>query len=389
MDASTLRLGFLVGVIGLISLFLWRDRENVERKGITFFRRTDNGIDLINKIAKKAPRVWNVYAWLGVVAAFASMALITFVVGEGLINTILTGAASESFGLVAPGTSSTVSTQPGVTFVPAEYWLISLIIIMVVHELSHGIIARLEDFEINSVGVFVFGGVLPGAFVEPKGALLGTSDGEDQDNSAGLSAPWDQGDWKSRLKVLAAGSWANYVTGAIFLGAFVLASSVMGGGSGDIYYTAQQGYPASEAGMTQGKLISFNGSEVDNISKFVESAERIEVNETYSIETSEGDFNVTATERERDDTGYLGVQFSSFSPLENWFASLLSVVAFLNIGIGMFNMLPAKPLDGGHMIDTLVERFAGDEYRKYVNMWSLFVIITLVGLLAYSIIGPF
>jgi hypothetical protein len=184
---------FIVAVVGFISLLLWRDRENVERRGILFFRRTQKGIELIDRIAKKAPRFWNIYAWLGVFAGFASMIGISAVVGRGALNTFLTGVPSESFGLVAPGTGSTVSTSPGLVVFPAEYWLISIAVIMVVHELSHGIIARLENFEINSVGVLVLG-VIPGAFVEPEGEnMLGNSE-EAEDGS--MAAPWDQGDWK-------------------------------------------------------------------------------------------------------------------------------------------------------------------------------------------------
>ena len=393
MDTSTLRLGFLVGVLALIGLLLWRDRENVERKGILFFRRTQKGIDLIDRIAKKTPKFWNVYAWTGVVAAFASMILITVVLGRGILNTVLTGVPSESFGLVAPGTGSTVSTQPGVTFVPAEYWFISIAVIMVVHELSHGIIARLEDFEINSVGVLVLG-VIPGAFVEPEGEnMLPSGDEEEKgevDDEKGMAAPWDQGDWKSRLKVLSAGSFANYVTAFIFLAAFFGASNLMAS-PGEINYQAQEGFPAAETGMNQGRLLEFNGSEIDNITEFARSADSINANETYNLVTSEGEFNVTATSREgvEGDSGYIGVRFSPFTPLENWFASLLQIIAVLNLGIGMFNMLPAKPLDGGHIVDTVVERFIGDDGRRYVNIWSLAVILILVGVLVYSIFGPF
>jgi len=395
MDASTLRLGFLIGVIGLISVLLWRDRENVERKGILFFRRTQRGIDLIDRIAKKTPKFWNVYAWTGVVAAFASMILITVVLGRGILDTVLSGVPSESFGLVAPGTGSSVSTQPGVTFVPAEYWFISIAVIMVVHELSHGIIARLEDFEINSVGVLVLG-IIPGAFVEPKGEnMLPNGDDEQEENEnedgeEGMAAPWDQGDWKSRLKVLSAGSFANYVTAFIFLAAFFGASNLMAS-PGEVNYQAQASFPAAEAGMNQGRLLAFNGSEIDNITEFTRSADSIKANETYNLVTSEGEFNVTATSREgvEGDSGYIGVRFSPFTPLENWFASLLQIIAVLNLGIGMFNMLPAKPLDGGHIIDTVVERFIGDEGRRYVNIWSLAVILILAGVLVYSIFGPF
>lgn len=383
MEGSTLRLGFLISIIGVIALLLWKDRENVERRGILFFRKTQRGIDFIDRTAKRAPKFWNLYAWFGVLAAFCSMGLITFLVGDSMVNAFINNVQSESLGLVAPGTGSSVSTQPGVTFVPAEAWFISIGILMAVHELSHGIIARLEGFEINSVGVLVLG-VIPGAFVEPEGENMLSTDNEDIDSS---SAPWDQGNWKSRLKVLSAGSWANYLTAGVFFLVLVGFSSLAA--TDNIYYNSQSGFPASNAGMDQGRLISFNGTEVENISSFAESADRIKANETYTIVSSEGSFNVTAVSTENDEEGFIGLSFSPYTPLQNWFSSLLSIIAVLNLGIGMFNMLPAKPLDGGHMVDTVVREVLGEEYSKYVNIWSTFVILSIILLLLHSILGPF
>ncbi|MEF8880582.1 MAG: site-2 protease family protein, partial [Candidatus Nanohaloarchaea archaeon] len=292
MDASTLRLGFLIGMIALVFLLMYRDRENVERAGILFFRRTENGIEKIDRIAKKFPRFWNVYAWSGVIAALISIVLITFVVGNSVFGVASTGQPSSDFGLVAPGTGSDVSTNPGVTFVPAEYWFISIAVLMVVHELSHGIVARLEDFEINSVGVLVLG-IIPGAFVEPKGENM-LPDGDSEDKESESHGAWHQGDWISRIKVLSAGSFANYVFAVIFLIAATGTTAVLSSPS-DIYYTSQEGFPAAEAGMTQGKLLSFNGSQVDNLTDFAESAGKVNVNDTLSLNTTEGFYEVTAT----------------------------------------------------------------------------------------------
>jgi membrane-associated protease RseP (regulator of RpoE activity) len=378
MDMETLRLIFLGGVIGLIFLLMYRDRENVERHGILFYRRTKKGLKLIDDIAKRFPRFWKVYAWGGVVAAFISIVAISAVIGAGIFEVASTGNPSDDFGLVAPGTGDTVNSQPGVTFVPAEYWFISIAIIMIVHELSHGVIARTQDFDINSVGVLVLG-VIPGAFVEPKGS--GLPGNKEDGDPAGA---WDQGNWISRIKVLAAGSWANYVFAVIFALMWAGASSFLAT-PGEIYYTSQEGFPAENAGMNQGRLLSFNGTSIDEIQNFSDTASKIRANETYSIGTTEGEFQVTAATR--DGEGHIGLMFSSFTPLERWFVQLFQIVSFLNLGIGLFNMLPAKPLDGGHILDAVAERFFGEEAGRYVNIWSALVILALVSVLLFSLLA--
>jgi hypothetical protein len=397
MDASTLRLGFLVGVIGLIFLLLWRDRENVERAGILFYRRTKNGINTIDRIAKRFPRFWNMYAWGGVLAAVVSVPVMLYSVAGMVESAVLAGKPAEGAGLVYPSTGSTVSQSPGAIGVPAEYWFISIAILMVVHELSHGIVARCQDFEINSVGVLVLG-IIPGAFVEPKGEnMLPGGDDADRDESGEHHGAWDQGNWLSRVKVLSAGSWANYITAGLFV-LFAIGLSGAVTHSNGLMYQAQEDYPAYQAGLGNGTLQMVDNHTITGVQDVRKATAELQPGDSARLVTTEGNFTVTAAEREGFEGGYLGLQFTqvdieynqgfrSYSGVLSWFIGLFQIVGFLNLGIGLFNMLPAKPLDGGHILDAVVERFAGEEYRKYVNTWSAILILTLIGVLAFSILA--
>ncbi|MFB6158544.1 MAG: M50 family metallopeptidase [Candidatus Nanohalobium sp.] len=399
MDASGLRMVFLLAALGVFTFLMWKDRENVERAGILFYRRTENGIELIDRIANRFPRFWKMYSWTGVAAAVVSIVAITYFIGKSVLNVVLTGQPSSSFGVVAPGTGSSVSAQPGVTFIPAEYWLISIAVLMAVHELSHGIVARLEEFEINSVGLILLG-VIPGAFVEPKGEnMLPGEKEEDEDGDGSHHGAWHQGNWLSRVKVLSAGSFANYVTAAVFLLAAAGASSQLVYADG-LNYQTQEGFPAAEAGMQNGTLTAINSTEIEGVKSLQKATETLQPGEKVRLVTSEGNFTVTTTEKEGFEGGYIGLKFTGvktgytdvvqgYEGVVDWFLEMLRMVGLLNLGIGLFNMLPAKPLDGGHILDAVVERFAGEKYCRYVNIWSGFVILVLVSVLAYSIIGPF
>ena len=72
------------------------------------------------------------------------------------------------------GALSTLQTQiPGVTpvipgiTIPFFAGIISLIILLVVHEFSHGILSSLAKVKIKSIGIVLFGIIPMGAFVEP------------------------------------------------------------------------------------------------------------------------------------------------------------------------------------------------------------------------------
>ncbi|MFB6208030.1 MAG: site-2 protease family protein [Candidatus Nanohaloarchaea archaeon] len=397
MAGINLRLVFLVAMVAAVGYILWRDRDSVQRQSILFYRRTQRGVEFIDRVAKRFPRFWNFYGWIGVVAAFLSIPLVMGNIGYAVFQRFLTGTGGGGISVIAPGLVSQNQFQSGVSFIPVEYWIIGIGILMVVHEFSHGIVARSQGFEINSVGWIIFG-IIPGAFVEPKGEnmLPGDEDsGEDTEggDSGGL---WDQGSWTGRLKVLAAGSWANYLTAAVFfIAALGVSTAVTQQGQG-VFYIAENGTAADRAGMNNGTLYSVNGQRFSSVEELMNITSELEPGARVDVWTSEGNFTLTLEERNNSERGYMGVRVGnsrevreSLSPYQNlleWFVSLLQTVSILNLGIGLFNMLPAKPLDGGQVLDTLAERFA-PSLRGAVNYWSLAVWLVLILSLVLSIFG--
>lgn len=369
------RLVFLILFVAGLAAFLYWDRKNVERHFILFYRRTDRGIELIDRIAKKAPRFWNAYGWAGVVTGILSIIISFALIAHVMVRMLTTGSTAEGPSLVLPGLVSENQFQAGVSFVPVEYWVIGIGILMVVHEMSHGIVARVEDFEINSVGWIVLG-ILPGAFVEPKGEkMLPGDDTEGIGESSG--GIWEQGNWKSRIKVLSAGSFANYVTAVVFILLAAGASSAVAM-PGDVVYSAQEGLPAAEAGMNNGSLYEINGETINTPEDV--SRMNIQVGQEVTVWTSEGNFTMTAIEQEGREGGYIGIQvgqgsvikeeYSEYQTGLQWLISGLFTIGLLNLMIGLFNMLPIKPLDGGLIVDTLLDRFA-PERISFLNHFSL------------------
>lgn len=402
---------FLVVMVVLVAAFVYLDRKNVKRHHILFYRRTERGIELLDKIAKRAPRFWNYYGWGGVVLALISIPIGLAMILYTFYIMAVERSVEQGPALIAPGIGDSATFQAGVSFIPAEYWFIGIAILMVVHEMSHGIVARAEGFEINSVGWIILG-IIPGAFVEPKGERMlpgddeedsdekdEDSDEEDGDEEEKRTSPgiWEQGNWKSRLKVLSAGSWANYITAALFFAlAFgfvygvtapetfgyigILVTSADGG---NVSFQAQEGYPMYETGITEGRLISVNGQSIESVEDLRDASEGIQPGQEVTVETSEGTVTVEAVENTRR---VIREDLQQHNSLLEWFRQLLWTVGTLNLLIGLFNMVPIKPLDGGLIADTLLKRYVSEESALHLDTFSVLGWLFLLGAIVVSLV---
>ncbi|MFB6115474.1 MAG: site-2 protease family protein [Candidatus Nanohalobium sp.] len=68
-----------------------------------------------------------------------------------------------------------------------------------------------------------------------------------------------------------------------------------------------------------------------------------------------------------------------------WFISLFKTIGILNVGIGLVNMLPIKPLDGGQIVGGVVDKYMGDQASMAYNYISLAGMIILIGTILLSI----
>ncbi len=381
-----LRQSFLaVFVVGVL-IYLWLERDRFEREGIVFLRRTQKGIDDIDRVAEKFPRLWkwygNIAAFTGLVSIFAATAMI----GQVFLQMLKTKSVENGPSLILPGAVSQNQFQAGVSFIPVEYWIAGIAFTVFFHELSHGIVARAENFDIKSVG-YGFLAVIPIGFVEPEG---------DNSLEAGIEdPPWNSGTVKQRLKVLGAGSFANYLVAAVFLLAGVGISSAISQPS-DVFYVAEEGFPAYESGMRNGTLQQINGERIDTVDDLRNVSETIEVGEPVSVWSSEGNFSMEAVSKQNHSGGYIGIrvgtstvvkeEYQEYSSGLSWFTQLLLTVGTLNLLIGLFNMLPIVPLDGGLMVDSLLREYREKSletfYRVSVVGWALILASIVLAIVA-------
>ncbi|GAD52766.1 LOW QUALITY PROTEIN: sterol-regulatory element-binding protein intramembrane protease [Halarchaeum acidiphilum MH1-52-1] len=228
--------------------------EYVGTMGPLLTVHTKRGRALLNRIA--APkRAWRAWGNLGLGAALAvGVAMFAFLVVSAL--SIVQHPPTATSPVSQP---RNVLVIPGVNdFLPldvAPEIVLGLLIGMVVHEGGHGILCRVEDIDVASMGVVLLTIVPMGAFVEP--------DEESQREAA-------RG---SKARMFAAGVTNNFVLTALaFLLLFGPVAGSISVASGAAVGGAFAASPASQAGIGQGdRIVSVGNHSIANNSAFEET----------------------------------------------------------------------------------------------------------------------
>ena len=206
---------------------------------------TGRGKAFLDRLAQRR-RFWRAWGNVGlgitvIVMLFAAVFLV--------LSAVLVLSAPEQTRAVEPQNALVI---PGVNdFLPlsaAPDIIFGLLVGMVVHEGGHGLLCRVENIDIDSMGVALLGFIPLGAFVEP-------------DEESRLEA--DRG---SQSRMFAAGVTNNFVITAVTFvllagpvaGAIAVAPGVAVGG-------AFPGSAAADAGLGNGDVVAaVNGTSVEN-----------------------------------------------------------------------------------------------------------------------------
>ena len=380
--------------LAVLIIFLYIERKKLETQKILFpifyfiLYKTKLGIKYMDSLAKKWPRAINVLSYLGIIFGFIGMALISFELIRSLVTMFKHPQNAAAVALVLPFETS----FKGTIAVPFFYWIISIFLIATVHEFSHGVVARLNKVKINSSGfafLSVIIPIIPAAFVEP-----------DEKQMSKKSV-------KTQLGVLAAGPFSNILFALIiflvitFLMAPLVNSMVVYDGVKivDITKGASNSniiYPAELAGMQSGEIInSLDGTQINYVTNFTYLMEGKTAGDTLLISTNINSYNVTLAENPGNSTkGFLGVSAEqSYSPKSGisqnypwvfpivmWFSGLFTWLFILNLGIGLFNLVPLGPIDGGRMVSVILTKWFGKKTGG--RLWGIISFIFLAVLVA-------
>jgi len=384
-----LQFKFPIIFYSLVLLIVYLNRRKFDVIGkFIYLYRTKFGINFMKYVADRARRPVKFLGYVGIFFGFIGMIftfiLILILTYRLLLNVPGAGGASPVIpGLPIAGT--------GLVFPLISGW-IAIFIIVVVHEFSHGIVAKAHNVRIKNSGIAFFGPIL-GAFVEPDEKKLAK-----QKDSVQHS-------------VFAAGPFSNLILTVVAYLILVLIFAPLANSlvfSSGIIISPQPGLPAEKAGITNFTTINeVNGIEANTVQKFQDVMEDISPGETVILTSEKESFSITTIENpKKPSQAYLGVfVLGEDKHLKNenifttiiyrilsWFVELLVWVAFLSINIGLINLLPIFITDGARMLKVAFDRIIPNKDKRmslwlFINWLASFSLLILVFLPFFRWLG--
>jgi membrane-associated protease RseP (regulator of RpoE activity) len=379
--------GLVLAFYIFVGILVYVNRSKFEFQGkIIAIYKTKVGLPLMERIAKKWPRLVLFLGTVGIYVGFAGMLLMLYFMFLGLYQLIFVPSAPPMFSPVLPG----VSIPGSPITLPLFEGLIALFFVVVIHEFTHGVISKAYKIPIKSSGLVMFGPI-PGAFVEPDEKKL------------------VKAKRKAQLAIFAGGPFANVLLALVLLVVMLGMSAV----SSSMYVShgieikgftnpddALQG--ARLENLSEGEVIySINNFKVDSAYNLSDAMKDITPNQIIFLETNKGVKPlVISSNPENESLPYLGIYLNNnvegktklsnnkvFSTVYLWIfgnpfdlrfnegLGLIGWIFVISLGIGIVNLLPLGPMDGGRMYLLVLEKYFDKEKVKKIASATTFVLI--------------
>jgi membrane-associated protease RseP (regulator of RpoE activity) len=364
-------------IIIVVAKALKLEKYGFELKAYSLVYKNRSVNDVLIKVLGRTKRSIKVFANLSVIAGFLMMGFAFYFLLNNVLNYFVAPNGFSELTVLIPGV--TLTSAPAIT-----YFLLSIPIVLVMHEGAHGIVAALEKIKIKTGGFAIFIALFAG-FVEP--------DEEEFDKAKKIS----------KLRVIGAGATSN-VLFAIVLGAIMLTNPIFGMVLESIplfgevilntFYELSQGVlilsiiensGAEQAGLLANDIITtINDVQIHGPADFptLNPGEMASVTVLRDGQALEFGLEVIPSpdDPERGLIGIMRDNSIPYNPVMNfidWTNVDFNISMFLlwlwmiSFFIGIINMLPLPILDGGKFIHTIIDKKISDKSVNVV-MWIIY-----------------
>lgn len=371
----------------ILAILIYKDRKNIEFKAGLIIRRSYAGKRFIYEFSRKYENTLRIIGNIGIFVAIIALIYGMYILLNSTYNLITNPiGVARPLRVVLPSVSD-IKFPGFILGVPFWYWIISVFLVMGIHEPMHAIMARIEKVDIKSFGILFFL-VIPGAFVDP-----------DEKQLKRLSII-------KKLRIFAAGSFGNFLLAAfifLFLLGYNFTLSKIMISNGVAFENTIPGTNAAEVNL-KGNIIQINSVKIKDFEDFNKAMSSVKPNDIVNVKTTEGEYTIkTIADSENSTKPLIGIEkpyvvftytgiLSKFGEVSkttidilSWIYGLFGWVFLLNLGVGVFNLFPLKPLDGGLMFEEIANHFFKKKNGRIItNVVSIFVLI----LVLFNLFGP-
>ena len=330
---------------------------------------------VLSKMLTRTKRGIRVFADVSVIAGFLMMGFAFWFLLANISNFFVEPTEFAELTVLIPGVTLTSASA-------ILYFLLSIPIVLVMHEGAHGIVATLEKIKIKTGGFAIFIALFAG-FVEP--------DEEEFDKAKKIS----------KLRVIGAGATSNvlfaFVLGAILLTnplfALILPEPFL-----EWFYDAPEG--VGIISIIEGSGAEKAGLQKNDVITGIDDIAIITPVDFQKADLKPGDTVTVTVQRDGQllqlpveimpspddpDKGLVGIMrdsafykpvynFIEWDPQVSMFLLWLWMISFF---IGIINMLPLPILDGGKFIYTIIEKKASEKKITAI-MFSIYGITFVI-----------
>lgn len=368
------------GAIFLAAKGLKLEKHGFEMKIYSLTYKNAQVQTVLTKMLGRTRRGIRVFADVSVVAGFIMMGFAFWFLLDNIVKFFNTPAEFSQLTVLIPGV--TLTSGPSIL-----YFLLSIPIVLVIHEGAHGIVATLEKIRIKTGGFAIFIAMFAG-FVEP--------DDEEFNKAKKIS----------KLRVIGAGATANVIF-ALVLGAVLLTNPFFAiivpepirgafyeSPEGVTVLSIMSGTGAESAGLMANDII-IRINDVPIVTPFDFTKVTLEPGDTAVVtavrDGKQMQFQIVISPSPDDPKkGLIGIirdNTFAYKPVYDfieWKNPELSMFLLwlwmISFFIGIINMLPLPILDGGKFIHSIIDKKMSD---LMVNrtMWAIYAFtFTLFGL---------
>ncbi|MCL4379382.1 MAG: site-2 protease family protein [Candidatus Marsarchaeota archaeon] len=295
-----------------------------------------------------------------------------FIIGSLLFNAanVLSNTISYALSVYAGAPQNTLLTNqiPGVAPVipgidiPLIAGIIALVIILTIHELSHGVLARMAKVKLKQIGVLLFGVIPIGAFVEPDEKAIEKLDKQKQN------------------AISAAGISSNFIAAIVFFVLMLLMLLYVVPGiyqnKGIFVQSVLPNTPANGILSPGMQVLYWNGHKISDIASITAAGANDVPGSTVTVTAASpncypasaaactfSNYTFTAIAINGSSKGYIGVSLYQKEAIAStaqahalYFLYTVFALSFLlNFLVGIVNLLPIPGFDGWRIYKTNIK----------------------------------